>query len=137
MYRLPTEAEWEYACRAGTTTRYFFGDSDALLDKYAWYKGNAKGKTHLVCKKKANQWGLYDMIGNVWEWCQDGYNEAYYKDSSTVDRQGQATGQYRVLRGGSWLNVSTRCRSAARFYNGPGARSANFGFRVMARALTT
>jgi len=131
-YRLPTEAEWEYACRAGSQTRFCFGDSDSGLDEYAWcgYKKSGK-QTHLVGQKKPNAFGLYDMHGNVWEWCQDWYDENYYSNSPGVDPEGPNTGTARVLRGGSWYGYPRRCRSAVRSRNGPGYRYVDLGFRVV------
>ena len=101
-YRLPTEAEWEYACRAGSTTDFCFGDAEWGLDDYAWYEDNSDHRTHPVGQKRPNAWGLYDMHGNVWEWCADWHDEAYYEASPVDDPQGPATGVDRVGRGGSW-----------------------------------
>ncbi|MCH2115976.1 MAG: formylglycine-generating enzyme family protein [Pirellulales bacterium] len=101
--RLPTEAEWEYACRAGTTTAYSLRNDERQLPQYAWYEGNSKDTTHPVGKKLPNAWGLFDMHGNVEEWCQDWYGD--YKSLKVVsDPTGAASGQYRVLRGGAFLN---------------------------------
>jgi formylglycine-generating enzyme required for sulfatase activity len=118
-YRLPTEAEWEYACRAGTTTAYSFGDDPALLDEYAWYFDNSDGRYHEVGKKKPNPWGLYDMHGNVAEWCLDQYIPNYYqqfpKDRPTKNPYAQPTKlEPRVVRGGSWDDDPEMLRSAAR-----------------------
>ena len=134
-YRLPTEAEWEYACRAGSTTRYCSGDDEASLEKYAWYDKNAGGKTHPVGEKLPNDWGLYDMHGNVWEWCQDWYNENYYKQSPKENPQGSSSGQYRVLRGGSWYDYFN-CRSANRVGFAPDVIDPPFGVRVVCVART-
>ena len=111
-FRLPTEAEWEYACRAGSTTDYCYGDGDESLDEYAWYYGNSESKTHPVGQKKANAWGLYDMHGNVWEWCSDWYGD--YADGAVSDPKGPESGSARVLRGGSWGGNARDCRSACR-----------------------
>jgi formylglycine-generating enzyme required for sulfatase activity len=113
-YRLPTEAEWEYACRAGTQSEYSFGDNVSLLDDYGWYDKNSNDKTHPVGKKKPNAWGLYDMHGNVWEWCQDWYDEQYYANSPTNNPQGPSSGEYHVLRGGGSNLDLADCRSAVR-----------------------
>jgi len=114
VYRLPTEAEWEYACRAGSKAAYCFGDGAESLEEYAWYGDNAQGTTHEVGKKKPNVWGLYDMHGNVWEWCSDRYGE--YPPGAVTDPQGPLEGWFRVRRGGSWRYMDAGCRSAYRFY---------------------
>jgi sulfatase modifying factor 1 len=114
-YRLPTEAEWEYACRAGSGTRFCFGDSDRDLGGYGWYDDNSGRKTHPVAQKKPNAWGLYDLHGNVWEWCQGRYGK--YPSGSVVDPIGSSSGAYRVKRGGSWFNNASSCRSARRSGN--------------------
>jgi formylglycine-generating enzyme required for sulfatase activity len=117
-YRLPTEAEWEYACRAGTETRWSFGNDEKVLGDYAWYHKNAddigEKYAHQVGLKKTNPYGLYDMHGNVWEWCHDYFGEDYYKQSPEQDPTGPARGSFRVLRGGSWASVTRGTRSARR-----------------------
>jgi len=126
--RLPTEAEWEYACRAGTRTRYSFGDAESVLGDYAWWGSNSGGKTHPVGQKKPNAWGLYDMHGNVYEWCADWFGS--YASGVSTDPQGAASGGLRVLRGGAWLgddHLSKRC--AFRGRNDPACRVDQHGFR--------
>jgi formylglycine-generating enzyme required for sulfatase activity len=117
-YRLPTEAEWEYACRAGTKTAYWFGDDPKKLDTYGWYTGNSDDKYQKVCKKKPNPWGLYDMHGNVCQWVLDQYVADFYARSAgrvAVNPLAPPTKEYgRVVRGGSWDDEPERCRSAAR-----------------------
>ncbi len=130
-YRLPTEAEWEYACRAGTTTEFEFGDDDSQLGNYAWFWGNAGSLPHPVGKKQPNAWGLYDMYGNVFEWCQDWYDEGYYKNSLTDDPQGPPLASDRVCRGGSWASDANYCRSAFRSRFTAADRIFCLGFRVV------
>jgi formylglycine-generating enzyme required for sulfatase activity len=101
-YRLPTEAEWEYACRAGSAEKYCDGDDESTLGDYAWYGENSDGKTHQVGQKNLNAWGLYDMHGNVWEWCADWYDGEFYAQSPPNDPSGPPTGSLRVDRGGGW-----------------------------------
>jgi len=113
-YRLPTEAEWEYACRAGTDTKYSFGNSVNQLAAYAWYADDSGKTTHPVGEKKPNPWGLYDMHGNVAEWCNDRYDPNYYAKSPVENPRGPAEGQERVLRGGAWNSIADACRSAYR-----------------------
>jgi formylglycine-generating enzyme required for sulfatase activity len=127
-YRLPTEAEWEYACRAGTQTSFHNGEGEAALQDSGWYKGNSGLKTHPVGRKKANAWGLYDMHGNVYEWCEDRYGD--YGKNAVVDPQGPATGDWRVIRGGSWADYPQNCRSARRRQLEDERQRALIGFRV-------
>jgi formylglycine-generating enzyme required for sulfatase activity len=156
QYRLPTEAEWEYACRAGTTTALYNGpikilgtNNSPALDSIAWYGGNSgveyaggydssgwpekqynhtKAGTHPVGLKQPNAWGLYDMIGNVWELCSDWYGD--YPSGSVIDPVGPPTGSYRVIRGGSWDDNAGYCRSAVRAGAAPDYRSNGVGFRL-------
>jgi formylglycine-generating enzyme required for sulfatase activity len=128
-FRLPTEAEWEYACRARSKTDYCYGDAAEKLGDYAWFKDNSGETTHPVGQKKPNGWGLYDLHGNAWEWCQDLHGE--YSAKSVTDPIGSATGSYRVLRGGSWTYAASGCRSAYRFFIGPSNRDHSCGLRVV------
>ena len=130
-YRLPTEAQWEYACRAGGSTRFASGDADSDLDAYGWHSGNAEKATHSVGQKRPNAWGLYDMHGNVYEWCQDWYAKDYYGRSPGEDPSGPDTGSTRVVRGGSWKGGPAECRSANRGSFDAGQRSEEVGFRVV------
>ena len=129
-FRLPTEAQWEYACRAGSITRYCFGDDEHQLGGYAWYGEKSNGKTYPVGKKKPNTLGLYDMYGNVRQWCADYYDDKYYAGSPADDPGGPTTGLYHVCRGGCWFLNAGSCRSASRDYFASGARSYGLGFRV-------
>ena len=129
-YRLPTEAEWEYAARAGTTTQYSFGDDDSKLGEYAWYYEKSD-KTHPVGKKKANQWGLYDMHGNVWEWVQDEWHDNYKSAPADGSAWEDGVSANRVNRGGSWYHDAKNCRSAARSRYDPGSRYHDLGFRLL------
>ncbi len=113
-YRLPTEAEWEYACRAGTVGAYHFGDRAEQLKGYAWFEGNSDSGPHPVGQKKPNAWGLYDMNGNVWEWCNDFYGAKYYRNSPAENPRGPDEGEKRVLRGGAWSGGPEMCTSFAR-----------------------
>jgi len=132
--RLPTEAEWEYACRAGTTTAFNCGDDSSRLGDYAQYRGNTHEKkekyAHSAGAKKPNTWGLYDMHGNVYEWCADWYADSY-ANADTRDPKGPATGKERVARGGSWRSVPPHCRAARRTRFSPPSRFATCGFRVV------
>ena len=128
-YRLPTESEWEYACRAGPTSSYSFGDDDSLLGDFAWFSSNSNRQTHPVGRKRPNAWGLYDMHGNVWELCSDWYSDEYPRGAAT-DPQGPTSGSLRVSRGGSWLSTAGDCRSALRRRCPPSIRDFNLGFRL-------
>jgi hypothetical protein len=129
QFALPTEAQWEYACRAGSTTEFHFGNDESKLGEYAWYQGNMNwvgqpgfqgtGFYHDVGRKKPNPWGLYDMHGGVWEWCADRYDARYYFDSPLVDPAGPEEGRFRVLRGGSWFRYGKYARSAYRRFFHP------------------
>ena len=132
-YRLPSEAEWEYAARAGTKAKYSFGDDDSKLEEYAWYKGNSDTKTHPVGKKRANPWGLYDVHGNVWEWVQDRWHPDYDDDNRPDDGSAWESGDSprRVSRGGSWFNDAGDCRSAIRGNSNTGYISNFTGFRLL------
>ena len=128
-YRLPTEAEWEYACRAGSTTSYSFGDDEGALAAYGWHQGNADRQTHPVGELQPNAWGLYDMHGNVWEWCQDWMGP--YPAGAEVDPAGPPEGDWRVLRGGSWLEGGREARSSSRFAVGRCSTLYIVGFRLV------
>jgi sulfatase modifying factor 1 len=129
-YRLPTEAEWEYACRAGTTTAYFFGDTPAKLGDYAWFEKNSGGRPRPVAEKKPNPWGLYDMSGNVWEWCNDFYKVDYYQEATPQDPRGPKTGETKVVRGGAWRFSDESCRSGYRYNENPGYADVCFGYDI-------
>ncbi|MEP7336877.1 MAG: formylglycine-generating enzyme family protein, partial [Acidobacteriota bacterium] len=146
-YRLPTEAEWEYAARAGSTTKWSFGNDESKLGEYVWFDGNSGNQTHLVGQKRENDFKLFDMHGNVWEWCEDDWHNNY-KDEWHNNNKGappdgsawnpadiSARGSYRVTRGGGWSNGAVYCRSAFR-HNAyqAGNRDINLGFRL-ARTL--
>ncbi len=127
--RLPTEAEWEYACRAGTTSEYFSGNGEDALRKVGWYSPNNKEQTHLVGETKvANAWGLFDVHGNVWEWCQDYYGQL--TSDNTNDPFNLKNGDARVFRGGSWCSDAANCRAAFRNGHAPSRRFGNVGLRV-------
>jgi formylglycine-generating enzyme required for sulfatase activity len=127
IYRLPTESEWEYACRAGTKSAYCFGDDPELLGDYAWCGGNSNNRTHPVGEKMQNNWGLYDMHGNVYEWCSDWYGD--YSKGSATDPRGPKVGTFRVLRGGHFYGTYL-CRAAARDGSRPSRPDHFNGFRI-------
>jgi len=127
-YRLPTEAEWEYACRAGTTTAYSFGDDANLLGDHGWYGDNSGYRLHRVAEKEPNPRGLFDMHGNVWEWCADWYDDTLEGGDDPV---GPAAGSNRVYRGGSWIGDASGCRSAYRGAGDPWRSGGHSGFRVV------
>ncbi|PON14518.1 formylglycine-generating enzyme family protein [Candidatus Entotheonella serta] len=128
-YRLPTEAEWEYAARAGTQTVYSFGDDVHQLPTYAWFAGNAAKQPHAVGQHPPNSWGLYDMHGNVWEWGQDSYSP--YSPQAVTDPVGPEDVSHRIIRGGSWLDTAEKCRSSYRLYRHPIDRDGTIGFRLL------
>jgi formylglycine-generating enzyme required for sulfatase activity len=134
--RLPTAAEWEYACRAGSDTPFCSGEilelycgADPGLDAVGWYCGNSGRRTHSVARKKPNAWGLYDMHGNVAEWCSDWYG--LYPESPLTDPVGPKSGPGRVVRGGSWFSSAKNCRSASRFWWPPNSAGDTVGFRLV------
>jgi formylglycine-generating enzyme required for sulfatase activity len=135
-FRLPSEAQWEYACRAGTTTRFYWGDDPSYTEigNYAWYEGNAwnagQQYAHVVGQKLPNAFGLYDMSGNVWEWCQDWCHSNYTGAPTDGSAWESPTDSSRVLRGGSWCNNNDSCRSATRYGYYPGRVLSYIGFRL-------
>ncbi|MBF0186774.1 MAG: formylglycine-generating enzyme family protein [Magnetococcales bacterium] len=130
-YRLPTEAEWEYACRAGSTTTYSFGDSPRKIGEYAWFDDNSDDETHPVGQKKPNAWGLYDMHGNVWEWVADWYDKSFYASSPREDPEGPEDGNSRVARGGGFDHSEQYLRSAERGVWFQDDRRFRLGFRLV------
>jgi formylglycine-generating enzyme required for sulfatase activity len=132
FYRLPTEAEWEYACRAGSETLYSFGDNEDQLVDHAWFDGNAQGRPHAVGMKRPNRWGLYDMHGNVWEWIADRFGP--YPGGEVTDPKGPDRGNSRVMRGGSWSLGASYCRTGSRNYESSSYKSANLGIRLLLEA---
>ena len=131
QFSLPTEAQWEYACRAGSTGKYFFGEREPELTEYAWFTLNSGGKTHPVGQKKPNPWGLYDMYGNVWEWCADWYHGNYYTAPTNGESWEVPKGGDKVYRGGWFNDQPWYCRSVDRFYISPDFKDFCSGFRVM------
>ncbi len=129
--RLPTEAEWEYAARGGNKSKGYTYSGGNNLDAVGWYDNNSGGKTHPVAQKQPNELGLYDMSGNVWEWCSDWYDKGYYSRSPQNDPQGPNSGKYRVLRGGSWYDSGSSCRVANRNRYDPDGRHDDHGFRLV------
>ena len=131
IFRLPTEAEWEYAARSGGEREKYAGTSqEGDLGQYAWYFVNSGRQTHPVGEKRPNGLGLYDMSGNVWEWCADWYGENYYQRSPKYNPGGPCNGSYRVLRGGSWFNDPGNLRAAYRYGFSPEYRAGTIGFRL-------
>jgi formylglycine-generating enzyme required for sulfatase activity len=135
LFRLPTEVEWEYACRAGKQTIWPFGNDPAQLRNYVWYNENSGGQTHPVGQLQPNAWGLFDMLGNIWEWCQDWFEQDYYAKSPKDNPQGPASGSDRVLRGGGFDNNARYCRSASRSRGAPDSRNHCVGFRLVRTLL--
>lgn len=137
VFRFPTEAEWEYACRAGTISRYYWGDDpdDWQVYEYAWAFSRAEGKSHPAGEKKPNPWGLYDMSGNMWEWCSD-WREPYLP-VDTINPTGQASGTSKIYRGGSWFNKPATLRSANRNGHEPDTKGTNSGFRIVLEVEVT
>jgi len=129
-YRLPTEAEWEYACRAGTKTPYFFGNDTSKLQNYAWFDNNSGKKPRPVGQKQPNPWGLHDMYGNVWEWCNDFYKVDYYQESPEENPKGPKTGDTKVVRGGAWKFSAENCRSGYRYNEDPAYSDVCFGYDI-------
>ncbi len=129
-YRLPTEAEWEYACRAGTKTSYSFGDDERKLRNFAWYKDSSGRRPRPVGQKLPNPWGIHDMHGNVWEWCNDFYQVDYYQESPKKNPKGPETGETKVLRGGGWSSDAEDCRSSYRYNENPGYSDVCFGYDI-------
>jgi len=129
-YRLPTEAEWEYACRAGAQTAYFFGNDASKLGDYAWFDKNSGGHPQSVGQKRPNAWGLCDMTGNVWQWCNDFYKVDYYQESPPENPRGPKEGENKVVRGGAWKFSGDNCRSGYRYNEAPGYVDVCFGYDI-------
>ena len=130
-YRLPTEAEWEYAVRAGSENAYGFSSNANRLSQYAWHRNNSADETHPVGQLKPNAWGLFDMQGNVHEWCQDWFDRNYYSQSPSNAPLGPSSGLAKVLRGGDWGSEDWYCRCASRSLSSPDRRSNRVGFRLI------
>ena len=131
-FRLPTEAEWEYACRAGSYNEYFFGNEDDALDEFAWYVENSDQMTQPVGQKKPNHWNLHDIHGNVWEWCQDWYAADYFVHTPKADPLGPSSGDERIVRGGSWCCAPCFCRDSDRRKFTPNSKDKDVGLRLLA-----
>ena len=129
-YRLPTEAEWEYACRAGTQGAYAMGNDSSKLADYAWFDKNSGGHPQPVGTKKANPWGLYDMCGNLWQWCNDFYQVDYYQQSDKEDPRGPKAGDTKVVRGGCWKSSADSCKAGYRYNENPGYADVCFGYDI-------
>jgi len=129
-YRLPTEAEWEFACRAGSATEYFFGDTPSKLGEYAWFEKNSGGRPHPVGQKRPNALGLYDICGNVWQWCNDFYAVDYYPQAPRENPRGPKTAQTKVVRGGAWRFSDDNCRAGYRYNENPGYADVCFGYDI-------
>jgi formylglycine-generating enzyme required for sulfatase activity len=132
-FRLPSEAEWEYACRAGTKTAYFSGDDERDLGEYAWFVDNAESRTHEVGTRRPNPWGLYDMLGNVYQWCEDYYGPYEGLEKQNPLRSAKHSEERRVQRGGSWASNAGLCRAAYRSHSAPTVRLNALGYRVAFR----
>jgi formylglycine-generating enzyme required for sulfatase activity len=132
LYRLPTEAEWEYAARGGTRTRYYFGNAEDSLQYHAWYSFNSERRSHRVGQRLANPFGLHDVYGNVWEWVGDAYDPGFYARGSNTNPMNRGSAQAgRVIRGGGWFGVGSDLRSANRAWAQPGVAHEQLGFRVL------
>jgi formylglycine-generating enzyme required for sulfatase activity len=129
-YRLPTEAEFEYACRAGTASAYLSGDTPARLGEFAWFDKNSGGHPRPVGQKQPNAWGLYDICGNLWEWCNDFYQVDYYSAAPKQDPHGPEQGKTKVVRGGCWRTIADNCRSGYRYNENPGYADVCFGYDI-------
>ena len=130
-FRMPTEAEWEYAARGGSSSRGYKYAGGNDINAVAWYDGNSGRQTHDVGTKRPNELGIYDMSGNVWEWCSDWYGDKYYGSSSSTNPKGPSSGSYRVSRGGSWNSIARYCRVANRDFSDPDFRIIDLGLRLV------